>query len=231
MRELSRTDIQGDERGVIGIGTLIVFIAMIMVAAIAAGVLIRTSGRLQEQARSTGSETIYRVSSGVKVMAIKGRVEGNENIENVEIVTKLRAGSRPVDLSKLTIQYISENVEKHLTIGESENWMGTDTTHVMAYENRERFYADLATPPITDWYDGEHFAVVAVQPDDDPDPVHIRSMEEVVEIWINTDAVEAPGALSTGEQAGFRLMPSVGFEAYAKAVVPYSLERLEVTEL
>ena len=66
------------EHGQVGIGTLIVFIAMVLVAAIAAGVLINTAGFLQSQAEQTGQESSAQVTNQLQVISTTGLVTSAE---------------------------------------------------------------------------------------------------------------------------------------------------------
>ncbi|MDY6986393.1 MAG: hypothetical protein SVE93_08385 [Candidatus Thermoplasmatota archaeon] len=59
-----------DEGGDFGIGTMIIFIAMIVVAVVAATVIIEVMNRLQGNAYNTGLEATQRVSSGVDVRLV-----------------------------------------------------------------------------------------------------------------------------------------------------------------
>jgi flagellin FlaB len=100
-------------RGQVGIGTLIVFIAMVLVAAIAAGVLINTAGFLQAQSEQTGQQSSSQVSDRLQVMNTVGEViedtNGNIAIGAVNMTVKKSPGADDIDLNKTTIQYIDDD--------------------------------------------------------------------------------------------------------------------------
>ncbi len=94
---------------------MIVFIAMIIVASVAAGVLINTAGSLQQQARATGQETIAEVSSGIRVLAAKGQTDNvNNKIENINLIVRPYAGSQGINLENTIIQYKSSYEVQHI---------------------------------------------------------------------------------------------------------------------
>jgi flagellin-like protein len=93
-------------RGQVGIGTLIIFIAMVLVAAVAAGVLVNTSGLLQSQAEDTGSDAQAQVSNQIDVVSATGTVDSG-NVDEVVLVVKKSPGSDPIDLAEATIEYTS----------------------------------------------------------------------------------------------------------------------------
>ena len=91
--------------GAIGIGAMIVFIAMVLVAGIAASVLIQTSTKLESQAMKTGQETIGEVSTGIAVFDIKGySVNVTTNLSKIAITVRARAGSDDIDLDEVFIE-------------------------------------------------------------------------------------------------------------------------------
>jgi|APHM01.1.fsa_nt_gi archaeal flagellin N-terminal-like domain len=90
-----------ESRGQVGIGTLIVFIAMVLVAAIAAGVLINTAGLLQAQAQQTGEETTAEVSNIFQIGEVVGsETTGNKKLDVLNASVRLSSGSDPINVSK-----------------------------------------------------------------------------------------------------------------------------------
>jgi len=108
--------------GSIGIGAMIVFIAMVLVAGIAASVLIQTSTKLESQAMETGQKTIKEVASGLAVYDIEGRVASAKVIQ-LAICLRARAGSGDIDLNETFVELSDTSVKIILGYtGQADGW-------------------------------------------------------------------------------------------------------------
>jgi len=128
MRKICRI-LRKKDVGSIGIGAMIVFIAMVLVAGIAASVLIQTSTRLESQAMRTGQETTEEVSTGVAVFDIKGYAPDDGNLDNMTITVRPRAGSADIDLAEVFLELSNTDYKVIMTYDTAgdDNWNDSAT--------------------------------------------------------------------------------------------------------
>jgi len=96
-----------NDRGQVGIGTLIVFIAMVLVAAIAAGVLINTAGLLQTQAEATGEESTQQVSDRLQIQSATGNVTGAGTVDKINLTVTKSPGAGDIQLLNVTYEVVT----------------------------------------------------------------------------------------------------------------------------
>lgn len=104
--KILKTNVDAD----IGIGALIIFIAMILIAGISASVMIQTMNTLQQQAVKTSEETLKELSSGLKVTYVSGYV-ANSTISQLAIFITPMTASDDVDLT-YTMLSLSDSSSK-----------------------------------------------------------------------------------------------------------------------
>ncbi|MFT4326332.1 MAG: hypothetical protein ACMXYK_02425 [Candidatus Woesearchaeota archaeon] len=107
-----------------GIGVLIVFIAMILIAAIAAGVLITISSQLQSTAITTGQQTRDQVSTALVPLQVYVLDQDNttNRVYNFTFIkTRLTAGSNSIRLTdallRIDIEGTNQNYQYNGSIG------------------------------------------------------------------------------------------------------------------
>lgn len=105
---------------------MIVFIASVLVAAVAAAVLLDTSGKLQERSARTGAEATKQVASNLIVKSVTGSRESTNPADPLlwlNITVQLAPGAQEIDLNQLVIELTDGAVLKSLvyTSGASGN--------------------------------------------------------------------------------------------------------------
>ena len=209
-----------NDRGQVGIGTLIVFIAMVLVAAIAAGVLINTAGLLQSQAEATGEESAEQVSDCVQVSSVAGVVEeidsadledindDQDRVNTLELTVLRSPGAGDINLGNAIIEAFAN--------GQSETFTHDDD----AFKEVGEEFDD----PTTDISDGE-FGIDKIQGDDDRT---LSDSSDRAQLVLNLedlqDGAEADGTLASGDSVSLTITTSAGGTAFVEKRAPSSLE-------
>jgi flagellin FlaB len=209
MQKLAWKKRKMEEEGEMGVGTLLIFIAMILVAAVAAGVLVQTAYKLQQQAENTGDEALQDVATGFKVLAVWGTTNGGPAIDQVYLKIALTAGSPGINLDDTKIEIVKTiggTVTSEITLDANAAYDGSaDATTFGMDELR-----DMA--PTTD--------------------AGMMTSGDVFEIHLDlNDTSGIDMALDPQEEISILLMPKHGVPTYLAVRAPATLEATSVVVL
>ncbi len=215
-----------NDRGQVGIGTLIVFIAMVLVAAIAAGVLINTAGLLQSQAEATGEESAEQVSDRVQVSTVTG-VAGDGDDEDINDVLeegevdriKLSVfrspGAGDIDLTDSIVEVFANGESGTLTFDEDS----TDEDDFTFEDDRQTEFTGTG-----DLIEG--FAVLNVQGADDGTLSDSSDRAQIV-----FDLTHAAEPLEEGDTVSITVTTAAGGTAFVEKRAPSTIDNGETYRL
>lgn len=107
-----KTQHKNDDGASIGIGAMIVFIALILVAAVASTIIIKTAEELQQRAEATGDDTRDEISGKIQVVMAyvsQADAEPATAVNEVTLVVQMAAGSDSTLIADITWMIVCDD--------------------------------------------------------------------------------------------------------------------------
>jgi len=211
-KQQHKKSLKADSHAVVGIETLIVFIAMVLVAAVTSTVLIQTMDTLQQRSRYISDQTIKEVSSGLTISEVIGYTnDAQTHIEYLALQVRTTAGSKDMDLSLCTITMLYDKLYA-LTFNDSAAIDIDDKP-----ENKGVF--EYAAENLT--LSGAEFGLFALHDEDDSltntNGINSGDMGLII---INVSGVFNSSGLPPRDSLSGTLQPETGMKASFDIVTP-----------
>lgn len=108
--------VRGNDRGQVGIGILVMFVGMIIVAAIASGVIVNMAGMLGSRAEDVGDDAVGQLTEGIQVQDETCTVSDDPvGVEEGWVHVTVRPGGDTVNISNSSVLYTDAQVHTELS--------------------------------------------------------------------------------------------------------------------
>lgn len=108
--------VDSDDRGQVGIGILVMFVGIIIVSAVAAGVIVNMAGMLGTRAEQAGDDAVGQVTDGIQVQVLTCTVsDEQQGIAESWAHVRVRPGGAAVNMSNATVMYTDDQVHTELS--------------------------------------------------------------------------------------------------------------------
>jgi len=216
-----------DDRAQLGLGTMIVFVSLVIIGAMAAAVLIGTGGLVQTHAEATGEESTQQVADRIEIVNAVGYTDNsiddfdhtdidglNEEVHRLEVTVKPAPGTEVLDLSEATVDLLGAESETltYRDVSFDEDDFGEETALTTEDSN---FFAirEIGTKESINVLSEDTQGTIVIPLgayDDDSE-------------WIDNDPVEQPDRLADGETAEFTITTAQGSQTTMTLDVPRNI--------
>jgi len=187
---------------------------MVLVAAIAAGVLINTAGLLQSQAEATGEESAEQVTDRVVVSTVTGLaadVDDEDRIDSINLTVQRSPGAGDINLNNSIVETFSNGTSATLTFADEDS----------AFADTESDSLDANT--------GEgHFGINKIQGENNG--VLSDSSDRAV-ISYDLSGISDDAALDPGMSVSVSITTAQGGTAFVEKRAPSTIEEGETYRL